>query len=157
MTEKHSPVAAYCLAAVVSEKAIKVVTDNGGRGSYRDENPWLVAADWVADAQSRGEAVAMLLAAEDGERWLGWAWISDLTVVGLTAGRFDSRCEFTGLQLPSPIFEALDSVLLWPSEQRLEREAREGLSVLREHVKVADLHPYGICETPEYIIAAGRA
>ena len=145
----------FCLAAVSSDQAIDVVRQNGGRGCYRDDNPWLVAADRVADAQRQGLAVALLLAAEDGQGWLGWGWIETLTVVGLTAGRYDSRCQFRDLKPLPAIFSDLDSVMLWPSELRQEREQREGLTVLRQHVSMASLQPYGICQTPEFILVDG--
>lgn len=144
----------YCICTTVSSKALAALQETGGRGTYRDEHPWLVAADLVAAARAAGERVAVLFAAGRPARFSRWGFIERLDVVELHRARWETACAFTTLQPVNPIFEAVDSLFLKPSAEQLERERREGIARHRHPLTERELHPYAICETPPFIEVA---
>ena len=42
----------FCIATVVTDKAIEAMLEVSGTGSYRDEHPWLVARQVLGQAQA---------------------------------------------------------------------------------------------------------
>jgi hypothetical protein len=44
----------YCICTTVSSKAITALLEAGGRGTYRDAHPWLVAGELVNSADAAG-------------------------------------------------------------------------------------------------------
>ena len=120
----------YCLATVVSAKAIDTVLEAGGDGAYRDRHPWIVAKQLFAQAQDAGQSMPLLLAVPDdgGALTLShWADIIEIEALELHRGQWDSICRFTPPQPMHPIWQTLDSVALKPTAEQLKREALEDL------------------------------
>ncbi len=154
------PIAEFCFCAPVTRAALDALLEasDQGRGAYRDSHPWLVArALWQnVDSNSSGLAdqVAILLACAErnSEPILShYALIDDIDVVELHRGSWESRCRFGVLSPMHPVWQALDSVMLWPSAEQRQRESLEGLKQHRTALSGSTLHPYAICETPEFI------
>jgi hypothetical protein len=148
---------AYCICTTVSAKALAALLENGGRGTYRDEHPWLIARDLVAAARQAGERVPVLFASGRPARFSHWSFIDALEVLELHRARWETACSFSALQPVNPIFEEIDSLFLKPSSEQLDRERREGIPRHRHPLTERELHPYAICETPPFIevVAAG--
>jgi hypothetical protein len=53
----------------------------------------------------------------------------------------------------NPIWEEIDSLAHKPSDEQLSREQLEGARTLRWPLQANQLHPYTICETPQFIHA----
>ncbi len=154
-------VADFCFCAPVTRAALEALLEasDQGRGAYRDTHPWLVAQRlWQETVGQDNESaqVALILATQDGAteeqcELSHYALISAIEVVELHRGSWESRCRFGPLQPMNPVWQTLDSLLLWPAQEQREREALEGLRKHRTALSVATLHPYAICETPEFI------
>ncbi len=147
----------FCIATVVTEKAIEAMLEVSGTGSYRDEHPWLVAAQILAQAQAAGRELPILFATaspEHGMHFSHWSVIREIDVVELHRGQWESRCSFDQLQPFNPIWEAVDSVFVKPSHEQLERERLEHIKVSRQSLDEHHIHPYAICETPVFISEA---
>lgn len=147
--------APYSLAAVVSNKALAALLEASGQGTYRDEHPWLVAADLVAAAAGRGERVPILFAAGQPATFSHWGFVIDMEVLELHRSSWLTACRFTRLTPVNPIFEAIDSVFLKPADEQLERERREDVPRHRHPLTEAELRPYAICETPPFVLREG--
>jgi hypothetical protein len=145
----------YCLCTTVSEKALKVLLEASGRGTYRDDHPWLIAADLLRDAEAAEQPLPVLFAAGQPLRFSHWGFVETLTVVELHRATWETACKFTPLKAVNPIFEEIDSVFLKPTAEQLARERREGIHQHRYPVTLAELHPYAICETPAFIVVEG--
>ncbi len=141
----------YCLAAVVSAKALAVILENGGRGAYRDQHPWLLARTLLHAALDRGEFVPLLLASGTPLELTHWGVVEEIDVEELHKGAWESRCNFVDLREVSPLFTPLDSVMLKPGEDELLRERLEGVAPWRHALDERHIHPYAICETPAFI------
>jgi hypothetical protein len=144
----------FCIATVVTHKAIEAMLEISGEGSYRDEHPWLVARDVLALAQSIDLQLPILFASQaidQPSNFSHWSVVSKIEVVELHRGQFDSRCSFTPLQPMNPIWQPIDSVLLKASPEQMEREEREKIRVYRTALDEHHIHPYAICETPAFI------
>jgi len=147
----------FCIATIVTDKAIEAMLEGSGTGSYRDEHPWLVAKDLLALAQHAGQQLPILFAVTGqgaSAHFSHWSTVTDIDVVELHRGQWDSRCRFDRLQPFNPIFEAIDSVFLKASAEQMEREIREGIRVSRLALDEHHIHPYAICETPVFITEA---
>ena len=148
----------FCIATVVTTRAIEAMLEAGGGGNYRDEHPWLIAAEMLEDAGSRQQALPVLFATldeEGGGIWFShWSTIDRLEVVELHRGQWATRCHFHDLRPVNPIFEPVDSVFLKASDEQMAREQREGIRVHRQALDEHQIHPYAICETPAYIAEA---
>lgn len=144
----------YCICTTVSARALAVLLESGGRGTYRDEHPWLAARDVLAAGTQAGERVPVLFAAGRPPRFSHWAMIEEIEVVQLHRATWETACRFTALQPVNPIFESPDSVFLKPSGEQLDRERREGIHRHRYGLTELELHPYAICETPPFILTA---
>jgi hypothetical protein len=150
----------YCLCTTVSDKALKVLLEASGRGTYRDSHPWLVAVDLLRQAEAAGQRLPVLFAAgrpAAGQplRFSHWGLVETLAVVELHRATWETACTFTPLKPVNPIFEDIDSVFLKPPGEQLERERREGIHQHRYPVTEAELHPYAICETPAFMALEG--
>ena len=149
----------FCLATVVTHKALtamlEAMNESAGRGSYRDEHPWLVASEILDHASSQSLALPILFACKEEDHSIGfayWSVIRGIEVVELHRGQWDSRCSFGALQPMNPIWEPVDSVFLKASQEQMDREAREGIRVYRTALDEHHIHPYAICETPAFIL-----
>ena len=142
----------YCICTTVSTKALKVLLEGSGQGSYKDTHPWMVAADFLERATAAGQRLPILFASGQPSEFSHWGYIEDIAVVELHRATFESVCDFSPLQSVNPIWLSLDSVFLKPSEEQLQREAREGIHQHRYPVTEAEIHPYAICETPAFIL-----
>ncbi len=153
--ESAVSVSSYCLATVVTRKAIDNLLESGTEGAYRDNHPWIVAREMFEAARAAGEAVPLLLAVDDGAGLMlsHWALILEIEAMELHRGRWDSVCRFGALREVNPIWQALDSVALKPGADQLRREAVEDLTVHRYHLDATAIRPYAICETPAFVQA----
>ncbi len=151
----------YCIATIVTAKAIEALLEASGEGNYRDEHPWLVARDLLAAAQAAEQALPIMFAslADDGSpaAFTHWSVIRDIDVVELHRGQWDTRCAFGTLAPVNPIWEPIDSLLIKASSEQMERESREAIRVSRQPLDEHHIHPYAICETPAFIEEALRA
>ena len=147
----------FCIATIVTEKAIEAMLDASGTGSYRDEHPWLVARDLLAAAEQTLQPVPILFAVTGGNRephFSHWSTVRSIDVVELHRGQWESRCSFDQLHPFNPIFEAIASVFVKASQEQMDREVREGIRVSRQALDEHHIHPYAICETPAFIAEA---
>ena len=147
----------FCIATIVTEKAITAMLEASGTGSYRDEHPWLVARDLLSAADNAQQQLPILFAVTgngQAAHFSHWSVIRNIDVVELHRGQWDSRCHFDTLQPFNPIFEAIDSVFIKASAEQMERESREGIRVSRLALDEHHIHPYAICETPAFITEA---
>lgn len=144
----------FCIATIVTDKAIKAMLEVSGMGSYRDSHPWLVARDLFANAQSNNQIIPILFAVTgevERPHFSHWSTITNIDVVELHRGQWDSRCEFDSLQPFNPIFEDIDSVFVKASAEQMLRERLENIRVVRHALDEHHIHPYAICETPVFI------
>jgi hypothetical protein len=141
----------YCLCTTVSERALHALLEASGRGTYRDDHPWLVAQELLQAARAAGQRLPLLLATGRPARFSHWAFVEDIVVVELHRARWETACTFTPLEPVNPIFEPVDSLFTKPSAEQLDRERREGITRHRHALTEAELHPYAICETPAFI------
>lgn len=144
-------IAPWCICATVSEKALQALLEASGRGTYRDDHPWLVAGDLLRQSETDGLALPVLFAVGAPVRFSHWGFIETLQVVELHRATWETACTFTPLRPVNPIFEAIDSVFLKPGAEQLERERREGIRRHRYPLTEAELRPYAIGETPAFI------
>ncbi len=147
----------FCIATIVTDKAVEAMLESSGTGSYRDDHPWLVAKDILQTAQAAVQQLPILFAVtgdNTAPHFSHWSVIRDIDVVELHRGQWDSRCTFDRLQPFNPIFEAIDSVFIKASQEQMERESREGIRVSRLGLDEHHIHPYAICETPAFITEA---
>lgn len=147
----------FCIATIVTHKAIEAMLEGSGTGSYRDEHPWLIAKDVWARATEEGLQLPILFASipEQGPAAFShWSTISAIDVVELHRGQWDSRCSFGTLTPFNPIWESIDSVFVKASQEQMDRETREGIRVFRQALDEHHIHPYAICETPAFITEA---
>ncbi len=142
----------YCICTTVSEEALEALLESGGRGSFRDSHPWLVAREFLERAESAGEHLPVLFAVGTPPRFSHWGFVESLDVVELHRATWETVCTFSALQPVNPIFEDIDSLFLKPSGEQLAREQREGIHQHRYPLTVAELHPYAICETPAFVL-----
>ena len=152
----------YCIATVVTKKAIEAMLEAAAEssdrkgGTYKDNHPWLIARDIFQRARDNGEQLPILFASIDedngGEVYFShWSTIDELEVVELHRATWDTRCHFNALEPMNPIFEPIDSVFLKASDEQMAREALEGISVSRLSLDEHHIHPYAICETPAFV------
>ncbi len=148
-------IAPYCLCAVVSDKALQALLEASGQGTYRDDHPWLIAAELHERCEARGERLPIVFAAGAPARFSHWGFVEEIEVLELHRASWATACKFTRLAPVNPIFEAVDSVFLKPASERLERESREGITRHRYPLTEAELRPYAICETPPFVLREG--
>ena len=141
----------YCIVVTVSAKALAAIVDNGGRGSYRDAQPWLIAQEMFRAAKDQGAILPLILATGSPLELTHWAAVRDVDVDELHKGSWESRCDFDELSAVSPIFTALDSLMLKPGDDALRREQLEGVRPWRHALDERHIRPYAICETPAFI------
>ena len=144
----------YCIVACVSEKALTAILDNGGRGAYRDTHPWLLAKELLQAADDAGMALPLILATGTPLQLAHWGRIREIDVDELHRGAWESRCNFDELASVSPIFTALDSLMLKPGDDALRREQLEDVRPWRHPLDERHIRPYAICETPAFIDVA---
>lgn len=147
--------ATFCLATVVTSKAMEALLEVSGSGAYRDSHPWLVARDLFLQAQQGNQQCALLFASQDEDKhchFSHWADIEEIDVVELHRGQWESRCRFGQLKPVNPIWTEIDSVYMSPSAERLAREEQENIRVFRTSLDEHHIHPYAICETPVFIL-----
>ncbi|MGH8597507.1 MAG: hypothetical protein ACREXT_12690 [Gammaproteobacteria bacterium] len=144
----------YCVCVTVSAKALTAILDNGGRGAYRDNHPWLIAEELLQSARDEGAVLPLVLATGTPLEWVHWASIREIDVAELNKGAWESRCDFDSLQSVSPLFTALDSLMLRPAAEDLRREQLEGVRPWRHALDERHVRPYAICETPAFIAIA---
>lgn len=148
-------VAACCICTTVAGKALQALLEASGRGTYRDDAPWLVARDLLDDSNRDGLRLPILFAAGQPSRFSHWGFIESLEVVELHRATWETACRFTPLKAVNPIFESIDSVFLKPTAEQLTRERLEGVPQHRYPVTEAELRPYAIGETPAFILKEG--
>ncbi len=141
----------YCIAATVSDKALTAILDNGGRGAYRDDHPWLMAHEMLRAARDEGVVLPLILASGSPLELVHWAAIREIDVEEFHKGSWETRCHFDALHPVSPIFTALDSLMLKPGDDALRREQLEGVRPWRHALDERHIRPYAICETPAFI------
>lgn len=158
MPAKPRPVAVnafrYCVCVTVSAKALTAILDNGGRGAYRDNHPWLMAEELLQAARDEGSVLPLLLATGTPLELVHWASVREIDVAELHKGAWESRCDFDALQSVSPLFTSLDSLMLRPAAEDLRREQLEGVRPWRHPLDERHVRPYAICETPAFITIA---
>ena len=54
--------APFCFCTVVAHKALQTLVEATAGGAYRDNHPWIIAAEMLAEAQERAETVMLMLA-----------------------------------------------------------------------------------------------
>ena len=145
--------APWCIAAVVSEKAIIGLLEGGGAGLYKDSHPWLVAKDLSESVIAADQALPIVFATGQPLAFAHWSLIERIDVVELHTGKWETACRFGALKPMNPIFSELGSVFLKPAGEQLERERREALGQHRTALDETHIHPYAICETPAFILA----
>lgn len=146
-------VAACCLATTVSVEGLRALLEgSGGRGSYRDDHPWLVARDLWRASREAGDRVGIVFASGSPLRLSHWGWVETLEVLELHRSSWATACAFTPLEPVNPIFQEVDSLFLQPTAERLQRERVEDIARHRYPLSMAELHPYAICETPPFML-----
>lgn len=145
-------IAPYCICATVSEKGLQALLEVSGRGTYRDDHPWLVARDLLTEAGQAGARLPILFATGSPSRFSHWGFIESLEVVELHRSTWETACGFTPLKPVNPIFEAIDSVFLKPTAEQLARERLEEIPHHRYPVTEGELRPYAVGETPAFIL-----
>lgn len=149
----------YCIATVVTTKAIEAMLEAGGEGTYKDTHPWLVAREFFLKAQSESTSLPILFASMNDDNhaeisFSHWSTIDEIEVVELHRATWDTRCHFRSLHEMNPIFEPIDSVFIKASDEQMLRERLEGIKVSRMALDEHHIHPYAICETPAFIVDA---
>jgi hypothetical protein len=144
----------HCICIAVSSKALSAILDNGGRGAYRDNHPWLIAEELLQAARDSGTVLPLLLATGAPLALAHWAAIREIDVAELHQGAWEARCEFDELQSVSPLFASIDSIVLRPAAEDLRREQLEGVRPWRHPLDERHVRPYAICETPAFITVA---
>jgi hypothetical protein len=144
---------AYCLCTVTTTKAIESLLEGTGAGTYKDEHPWIVAAEFFARAREAGQALPILFATGAPLRFSHWSIIERIDVVELRRGRWQTACDFGALQPVNPIWAELDALSLKAADEQMRREALEGVRTQRHALDEHCLRPYAICETPPFILA----
>ena len=146
-----SEAAPFCLATTVGAEALEALLENTGAGAYRDDHPWIVAAEMLEKASQAGQQVALLIATGDPLAFSHWGWVETIDVVELHRGHWETRCSFGRLMPINPIFTELDSVFLKPGDDQLHREAVEPIRQHRLSLDLQHIHPYAICDTPAFV------
>ena len=146
-------VAAFCLCVVVSEKALKAILDGTGQGAYRDDHPWIIAAERFHESQKVDRRVPIVFATGEPLAFSHWSIVESIDVQELHAGAFESRCTFDVLTPVNPIWTSLDSLSLAPSVEQLRRESVEPIRIHRQPLDHSSIRPYAICETPPFIVS----
>lgn len=141
----------YCLCTTVSRKALVVLLESSGQGKYRDSHPWLAALDMLDAVRAVGQALPVLFATGQPSAFSHWGYVADLAVVELHRATWETVLSFTPLSPVNPIWTDLDSVLLKPTAEQLDREVREGIHKHRYPVTEGEIRPYAICETPPFV------
>lgn len=147
----------FCIATIVTAKAIEAMLEVGGSGHYKDESPWLIAQEMLQAATAADQILPILFASKSHHSrayFSHWSVIHDIDVDELHRGQWLTHCSFGQLQPFNPIFEDVDSVFLKASAEQMAREAREGIRVYRQALDEFHIHPYAICETPAFITEA---
>lgn len=152
MSTARSSISACCICTIVSGKALHALLEASGRGTYRDSSPWLVAAELLGAAEAAGTRLPILFAVDGPVRFSHWGLIETLQVLEVHRGAWETACTFTRLVPVNPIFEAIDSVFLQPTAERLARERLEDIHRHRYPLTAAELRPYAIGETPPFIL-----
>lgn len=145
----------FCLSAVVTKKALDHILETAGTtggGAYKDNHPWYVARELLAEAADAGLALPILLATDDPLEFSHWAFVKDIDVEEFHRGTWETRCEFVGLAPMNPIWVSLDSVALFPSKEQQHREAIEPIHMHRQFLDEHLVRPYAVCETPPFIL-----
>ena len=83
----------YCIATVVTTKAIEAMLEAGGEGTYKDTHPWLVARQFFLTAQSEGARLPILFASMNDDNhteisFSHWSTIDEIEVVELHRAKF---------------------------------------------------------------------
>jgi hypothetical protein len=147
----------FCIATLVTDKAIKAMLDGSGSGIYKDDQPWLIARDLLESAHDAKRQMPILFAVTkpaEPAYFSHWSTIKEIEVITLHKGLWATRCHFNPLQSVNPIFEFIDSIYIKPSAEQLARELKEGLRKSRQSLQENQLYPYAICETPAFIAEA---
>ena len=143
----------YCLCTTVAEKALEALLENPGRGSYRDNHPWLIGLEMVEVAKAADQQVPLLVASGDPLEFSYWVLIERIDVVELHRATWETSIDFGILQPINPIWTSLDSVLLKPGDDQLRREQLEPIKMHRQALDAHLIHPYAICETPGFLLS----
>lgn len=141
----------FCICATVSGKALQALLEASGRGTYRDDQPWLVARSLLEQGETLGQRLPVIFAVGSPSRLSHWGFVETLQVVELHRATWETACTFSPLKPVNPIFESIDSVFLQPTAEQLARERLEGIPQHRYPLTEAELRPYAICETPAFI------
>ena len=141
----------FCVCTVVSEKALKAILDSTGQGTFKDEHPWIIAAERLDEAQRDGMDLPILFATGDPLAFSHWSTIESIDVEEFHRSAYETRCRFGALQPVNPIWTGIDSICLMPSLEQLRREQVEPVRLHRQFLDDALIRPYAICETPAFI------
>ncbi len=146
----------YCICTTVDAKALKALLEASGQGRYKDDRPWLIAREMLRAAQAESAGLPILFATGHPAEFSHWGFIESIDVVELHRGTWESHCSFTPLHPVNPIWTAVDSVFLKPTDEQLRREVLEDIPRHRYPLNEGELYPYAICETPAFILAEGE-
>ena len=146
-------VADFCFCAVVSEKALQAILDGHAQGIYRDNHPWIIAAERFHEAREKDRLVPIVFATGESLELSHWSIVESIDVQEFHAGAFESRCTFDVLTPVNPIWTSLDSLSLSPSVEQLRREDAESIHIHRQPLDATSIRPYAICETPAFIVS----
>ena len=146
----------FCIVTTVSAKGLEALLENGDAGAYRDEHPWLAAAELFARERAEGRSMPLVLASGAPLALAYWALIEEIDVVTLHRAAWESCCRFRGLAPVHPIWTSLDSLMLKPGDDQLRRETLEPIPILRHPLDERHVRPYAICETPAFMLAAKK-
>ena len=154
MTEAAEP--PLCLATGVTADALKMIEDAGGDGGiYRSSHPWIVASERFREVASADGTATLLFYDLDNACFARWTTIRDIDVVEFHRGRWETQVRFAALQPVPEIWAALDSIMLQPSREQLERERREPVGTSRTPCSRHELSSYAVCEAPVFVLAPG--
>ena len=146
-----------CICVTVSQKALRVLLENSGAGTYKDSHPWLVALELFDQASVAGQRLPILFATGAPSEFSHWGFVEGIEVVELHRATWETACSFAQLKPVNPIWTSLDSVFLMPSETRLRRERLEEIHQHRYGLTEGEIRPYAICETPPFVASGDGA
>ncbi len=147
----------FAFATTVEAKSVESLLEVNVGGRYRTVHPWYIAQEMLLAAQDEGLSVALLVATGEPGLFTHFTTIDQINVKRYTSGGTETELAFSPLVEINPIWEALDSVFLLPSAERVKRETVEQLRPARQAVTAHDLHPYAICESPPFLQLLGEA
>lgn len=143
----------WSLVTSIRKPSLDTMLEVSKAGQIQSDHPWLVAQQLLEEAEQTHHFLPILLVVSDGSdlKLSHWGGVEHITLLQLSAGRWESRCRIRSLSEIHPIWCSLDSLHHKPSEEQLRRERDEGVRTVRWPLQASHIQPYGICETPAFI------